>query len=99
MDEDIDALRMRLMSANFAVTEARQAQASGDLERANGRFDDAINTLGADYLLPPTIDESGQKLVLASYELDRGRLGTAVALKRGVAEARLAMFQERHLTL
>lgn len=99
MDEDIDALRMRLMSANFAVTEARQAQAAGDLERANRRLDDAISTLGSDYLLPTTIDESGQKLSLASYEQARGRLGTAVALKRGVAEARLAMFQERHLGL
>ncbi len=96
MDIETDTNRARLISAHFAVAEARQAQAAGDLERANRRLDDALSAMGSDYLLPRTIDESGQKLALASFEQRRGRLATAVALKRSVAEARMAMFEERH---
>lgn len=96
MDAAADANRSRLMSAHFAVSEARQAQAAHDLEPANQRLNDALNLLGSDYASAHMIDESGQKLALARFEQDRGRLATAVALKRGVVEARMAMFQARH---
>ena len=71
------------------MTTADKALARGSVRTANTTLDFAIRAFGNSYRQPVTIDDTGMRLTLATFEQGKGRHRAAARLKRTVLADRL----------
>lgn len=79
---------------------AQKLLEQGEKQIDDSQFPEAINTLnegieliGSEYVSPLTIDDTGQKLVLAKIEQKNGRYNIAANLLKSVLTTRLSIMR------
>lgn len=73
------------------LAQADRATARRDARGADAALAGAIRALGTGYAPAGTIDDTGQKLVLADGQLRRGRVADAAGTRRRVLAERLEL--------
>lgn len=80
-----------VQTANAQLHLADRATARRDGRAANAALDAGLAALGNAYASPPTLDDTGMHLVLATVEQRKGRFAKAALLKRRVLMERLQL--------
>jgi hypothetical protein len=83
---------MRLAVAQHNLTEGDRSLAAGNHEEAIAHFKNGVVQLGDQAAQSPTLDDSGQRLALATIEERNGRLKVAAHLLRNALATRVSIY-------
>ena len=93
--EMTNTIQLITQETEAILSAADRAAESNDWILANTLLKKGLDTLGAQYVSPSTIDDTGMKLVLAGAEEQKGSFQVAAMIRRRVLLARLSLFREK----